>query len=74
MAGFKINDDMREANGLEAMADAFHPSMLTGNNAHGNPLLDVIEAALLWGAGRCGRTDFLSALEDAEDDIAEAGW
>jgi hypothetical protein len=56
---------MEEATTISEMADAFHPSMW-GRQAHTSPALDAVEAALLWGAGRITREDFLAAVEDLD--------
>ena len=57
---------MLEARTVEEMAEAFHPTAVIGALSHTDPVLDAIEAALLWGAKRIGREDFLAALEDLD--------
>lgn len=58
------NAAMRAARSIDEMADAFHPRQMSGQSCHPGTILDAIEAALLWGAGRVGRDDFMSAIED----------
>ena len=55
---------MDAAETVDAMADAFHPSAVTGKPFHGNATLDAIEAALLWASKRISREEFLATIED----------
>lgn len=61
-----ITTDMVEANNVEAMAECFHPSAIWTeyHAAHPSRVIDAIEAALLYGAGRIYKKDFLQALYD----------
>ncbi len=58
---------MREANGVRQMADAFNPTEF-GRNSHIDVVMDVIEAALLYGARRISKNEFLDSLGDLELD------
>lgn len=66
MASLTISDDMREANNVEAMADAFNPAQMYQypheRRSHPYRVVDAIEAALLYGAGRISKNDFLFAV------------
>ena len=55
---------MEEARDVHEMASAFHPSVVTGKPPHDDPVLDAIEAALLFGTRAISRSDFLAAIED----------
>lgn len=77
MSASETTEAMRAARTVNEMADAFHPDELSGEHAHRSPILDVIEAALMFGAGRIPASDFLSAVDDcpeATDAIRAADW
>ena len=59
-----LTDEMREARDVNAMAEAFHPTAIGVTLSHTDAFLDAIEAALLYGAGRISKSDFLAAIED----------
>jgi hypothetical protein len=57
---------MTEARDIDEMADAFHPTALEGTRVAevvDLSVRDAIEAALLFGAKRISKHDFLSAVE-----------
>ncbi len=58
---------MRDAWGRNEMADAFHPREF-GREAHIDVVMDVIEAALLYGVSRITKDEFLETLGDLELD------
>jgi hypothetical protein len=55
---------MEDATDVAEMAVAFHPSVLSGTTFHKDPVIDAIEAALLYGARKISKSDFLAAIED----------
>lgn len=60
----QVTPAMQNALSVDEMADAFHPTQLNnGAGVHVSNVLDVIEAALLYGADRISKHDFLSAVE-----------
>ncbi len=59
--------EMRDAYTVAEMAEAFHPTQF-GREAHIDVVMDVIEAALLYGARRISKEEFLETLGDLELD------
>ena len=63
-----VTDAMNAATTVSDMADAFHPTAYPvpdeEHTVHLDNVLDAIEAALLFGAGRITRGDFLAAVAD----------
>ncbi len=59
--------EMRDAYTVAEMAEAFHPSEFS-QIAHVDVVMDVIEAALLYGARRISKEEFLETLGDLELD------
>ncbi len=59
--------EMRDAYAVAEMAEAFNPTQF-GRNSHIDVVMDVIEAALLYGARRISKEEFLETLGDLELD------
>lgn len=59
-----ITDEMRDSHNIGELADAFHPQAVWARNSHPSRVIDAIEAALLYGAQRISRVEFMQAIED----------
>jgi hypothetical protein len=64
-----ITDEMRDSHDIVELAEAFHPTNVWGDHVHAHPsrVIDAIEAALLYGAHRISRVEFMQAIEDLDD-------
>lgn len=61
----RVTDAMVDAVDVDAMADAFHPSE-RDRAFHGEPALDAVEAALLYGAQRISKREFLQVAGELD--------
>lgn len=61
----RVTDAMVDAVDVGDMAEAFHPSE-RGQMYHGERALDAIEAALLYGAKRISKREFLQVVGELD--------
>lgn len=61
---------MVAATNVDEMATAFHPTEVHQDeyrHSHLDPIMDAVEAALLFGARRISQSDFISAIDDLQE-------